>query len=95
MIQNADTSDDPLHLLHTVLQSALNSVGGVANESAALGNSVRALHSNHLSVIVQDFSDVGVQHESSTVNSADSRKSFGDTAETEDRVDERRGIFAH
>lgn len=95
MVQNANTSDDLLHKLHAVLQSASKCVGRIANYSIALSHALRALHSNDLTVLEQNLVDISVEHESTTVNGTDSRKSFRDSTQAEDRINERGGIFSH
>lgn len=95
MVEDADDSDDLLDELDPVLEPALPGVGGVADEGVALSYAVRALHSHHLAVFEEHLTDVGVQHEGSAVDCADSGEALGDAAESEDGVDEGTGVFSH
>lgn len=95
MVQDADHSDDLLHELHTILQSALPHVGWIANQSVAFRNAVWAFDSNNSPVLEEYLIDVSVQHESASVDSADSRKPFRDASQPEDGVDEGTWVFAH
>ena len=96
MVQDADASDDLLLQLNSVLQATLDGVGGVTDDQRAVGNTIAVLHSDNLAIFEQNLVDVGVQHESSTVDSTDPGESFGDATQTVDRVDEGRvSISSH
>ena len=95
MVQNANASDDFVDLLDAILEAAFEDVSGIADDSAALGNTIRALNSDNLAIFVKNFVDVSVQHESSAVNGTDPRETFGDTSQTENGVDERTGVLSH
>ena len=95
MIQNANASDNFLDLLDTVLEAAFEDIGRIADNSSALGNTIRPLNSNNLSIFLKDLVDISVQHESSTVNSTNSRKTFRNTSQTENGIDERTGVLTH
>ena len=95
MVEDADDSDDLLDELDPVLESALPGVGGVADKGVALGDAIGALDSDHLAIFEEHLVDVGVQHEGSTVDCADSGEALGDSAQSEDGVDEGTGVFAH
>lgn len=95
VVEDADDPDDLLNELDPVLESALLGIGGIADQSIALGNPLRSLDSNNLAIFEEHLIDVGVQHECTTVDCADPGESLGDAAQSEDGVDEGTGVFAH
>ena len=95
VIQNADASDDLFGLLNSVVQSAFDSIGWVTDDSLALGDALRAFNSANFAIFKEDFIDVSVQHEGSSINSADSWEAFRNASQTEDGVDEGWRVFAH
>lgn len=96
VVQDADASDDLLDQLHSVLESTLDGVGRVANDHGAVGNPVSILDTDDLPVFEEDLVDVGVQHESASVDGADPRESFRDASKTVDGINEWRvSILAH
>lgn len=95
MIEDADDSDDLFNEFDPVLQSAFLGVGGITDQGVALGDTFRALDSDYLAVFEKHLIDVGVQHEGSAVDCADSREALGNAAQTEDGVDEGTWVFTH
>ena len=71
MFKEANAPDDLLDRLYPVLQATADGIGGVANDSFALGNALRALDAYYLAVLVKDFVDVGVEHKCAAVDCAD------------------------
>jgi len=95
MVQDANASDDFIFKLDSVFQAASESIGRITDDSVALGGSLRTLDSNNFAVFKKYLVDVSIEHECSTIDSTDSRESFGDTSKTEDRIDERRRVLSH
>lgn len=71
MVEDANAPDDLLDRLDPVLQATADGIGGVANDSFALGNALRTLDTYYLAILVKDFVDVGVEHESAAVDCTD------------------------
>ena len=56
---------------------------------------MRTFDTCNFSIFKDNFVDIGVKHECSTIDCTDSRKSFGNSSETKDGVNERGRVFAH
>ena len=95
VIEDTDATDDLLDEFDSVLQTATDCVGRIADNGLALSNAFWSLDSNDLAVLVKDFVDVGIEHESATIDSANTTESFGNAAQTEDGVNERAGVVSH
>ena len=80
MFKKANAPDDLLYRLDPVLQATADGIGGVANDSFALGNALRALDAHYLAILVKDFFDVGVEHESAPVDCADPAETLGNAS---------------
>jgi len=91
MIQDTDTSDGFTNFSDFLFLASLEHVAGVADDHLALGSFVTALDASDLSgFVIDDFIDILVEHESTTIDGAHSGETFGDTTETIDGIDERR-----
>jgi hypothetical protein len=95
VLQDADTSDNLFHQSHSVFESAPQNVSWIADESLASCDSLRTLNPGHLAIFEEDLIHIGVQHESSTIHCADSRKTLWDTSQPKYGIYERAGVFSH
>jgi len=95
VIQNADASDNLFNEFYPFLQSTPEDISGIANECAAFGYALGSFDSNNLAVFKQNLVDICVEHEGATINCTDSGKSFWNTTQTENGVDEGTRIFSH
>ena len=77
MFENTDTPDNFFDLLDSVLQATIESISRITNNGIALGNSLRTLDPHDLTVFEQNLVDVSIQHESSSIDSTDPRKTLG------------------
>lgn len=91
MIQDADTSDGFTNFFDFVCLASLKHVAGVADDHLALGSFITTLDTSDLSIIaIDNFIDVLIEHESTTIDGAHSGETFRNTTETIDGIDERR-----
>ena len=91
MIQDTDTSDGFTNTSDLLLLASLEHVAGMADDHLALGSFVTTLDTRDLAIsVVDDFIDIFVEHESTSINGAHSRETFGDTTKTIDGIDEGR-----
>mmetsp|Transcript_45852 Transcript_45852/g.121184 ORF Transcript_45852/g.121184 Transcript_45852/m.121184 type:complete len:278 (-) Transcript_45852:212-1045(-) len=91
MIEQTNATDDDPRRLYLFRRK----VGGIANDHIGLGHLITCLDTVSLSAFVeQDLVNVLIQHEGSAVNGADSRKTFGQSAEAVDGIDVGRGTVA-
>ncbi len=91
MIQDTDTSDGFADLLDLLFLASSEHVAGVTDDHLALGSFVTALDTRNLSrFVIDDFINILVEHESTTIDGAHSGETFGDTTETIDGIDEGR-----
>lgn len=93
MVHNANSADnlaDLFRLLETL------DIAGVANHERGAGFLLAAANSADLAILIEEhFVDGLIEHVGSAVDGAKARETFGETAETVDRVEERRvSVFA-
>jgi hypothetical protein len=88
VVQDADAPQYALGQAHAVLEAGVVDVGGVADHHVALSHLAVALDSDDFASLEENFIDVGVEHEGSTVDGADTGEALGDTAQPVDGVDE-------
>lgn len=88
MIKDTDTSDNFSDTNQSLLEVALEGIGWITNNLGALGDLLSLSDSCNLSIFENDFIDISVQHEGTSIDGTHSGESFWDTSQSVDWVDE-------
>mmetsp|Transcript_28912 Transcript_28912/g.44457 ORF Transcript_28912/g.44457 Transcript_28912/m.44457 type:complete len:200 (+) Transcript_28912:348-947(+) len=86
MIQEADATND----LSSGLDLVRGEVGRISDHHGRLGHLISGLDTHRLPVFVQNLFDILVEHKRSSVNGANSGKSFRQASQTVNRINVRR-----
>jgi hypothetical protein len=88
VVKNANGSDN----LHSFLDFlVLHDIRGIADNKRSFGNLIIGLDSSDFSIFTKEnLVNVGVEHVSTSMDSAKSRETFRKTSQTIDRIEERR-----
>jgi len=90
VIKDANTSNDFFNWSYSILESTFNCISGITNNHWAMSNTICVLYSNYFSILKQYLINICVEHESSSIDSTDSRKPFWNTTKTINRINKWR-----
>jgi len=90
VVQDAYAPDDSIDHLHSIFESWVDYIGWIADQHVAFGYLSSTLDAWDLAVLEKNFVHIGIKHEGSSIDSTNSRKSFGNTSQSVDRIDEGR-----
>lgn len=90
MVENADASNNLSDAEKSLLQVALEGIGRVTDDLGALGDLFSLSDSSNLSVFENDFIDISIEHEGSSVDGTHSGESLWNSSQSVDWIDEWR-----